>query len=427
MRILISGSGIAGPTLAFFLSKTNGAKITIIEKAATILPHGQNVDIQGSAVKLIEKMGLMDEIRRNNTTEKGTQFIDSKGRPSAPLPVKEGSRTSLTSEFEILRGDLARVLFEAVGGLGNVEVLFGMTVRSVLANDEDVVKVELSNGDVREYDLLVASDGAWSKVRKQCFPAGDLEVVDKGMYASYFTIPRQPGDNDWWNIYWGLGSRIISTRPDPYGTIRVLFSYMPGNEAQKRAWQNAARSDRQIQQDLLRAEFADAGWQAERLLDAMDAAPDFYFQDIKQIRLAKWSTSRVVCVGDAAYAPTPLTGMGTSLAITGAYVLAGELSKLSPGEDPSRALEAYEAVFRPFVEQMQHIPFFIPGVAHPGSAWKRWLLQSFVAGVARVVAIPWLQKGFSEDAKKMEDDFVLPEYPVFEEAEKAEMNAKFSP
>ncbi|KAL5329391.1 hypothetical protein ACEPPN_002903 [Leptodophora sp. 'Broadleaf-Isolate-01'] len=410
MWILISGSGIAVPTLAFFLSKTS-AKITIVEKAPSILPHGQNVDIQGSAVKLIKKMGLMDEVRRNNTTEKGTQFIDSEGRPFASLPVKEGSRTSLTSEFEILRGGLACILFEATRDLRNVEFLFGTTIKRVLSNGGDVVKVELSNGDIREYDLLVASDGAWSKIWRWLIKA-----------VAYFTIPRQPDDNGW-NIYWGLGSRIISTRPDLYGTIRVMFSYMPGNEAQKKEWQDAARSDRQTQQDLLRAEFADAGWQAKRFPDGVDSAPDFYFQDIKQIKLAQWSTSRVVCVGDTAYAPTPLTGMGTSLAITGAYVLAGELSKLSPGENPSRALEAYEAAFRPFVERMQHIPFFIPALAHPASAWKRWLLQSFVAGVARVVAIPWLQKGFSEDAKNMEEDFPLPEYRILEEAEKEEMTA----
>lgn len=414
MRILISGSGIAGPTVAFFLAKT-GAKITIVEKAPRILPHGQNVDIQGSAVKLIKKMGLMDEVRRHNTTEKGTQFIDSNGRPFAPLPVKIGGRTSLTSEFEILRGDMAKILYEATKDLPNVKYLFGTTVKNVLSNDGDVVKVELSSGDIKEFDLLVASDGAWSRLRKQCFPPETLKVVDKGMYTAYFTIPRTSYDNDWWNIYWGLGSRIITTRPDPYGTIRALLSFMPSTEEQKKEWQDAARSDRRTQEDLVRREFADAGWQAQRMLDAMDQAPDFYFQEIKQIKLSQWSVSRVVCVGDTAYAPTPLTGMGTSLAITGAYVLAGELSKLSPGENPSKALEAYDNVLRPFVEQMQHIPSIIPAVAHPASAWKRWLLQTSVAGVARIVAVPWLQSRFNENAKQMEDDFELPIYEVFEE------------
>lgn len=114
--------------------------------------------------------------------------------------------------------------------------------------------------------------------------------------------------------------------------------------------------------------------------------------------------------------------MGTSLAITGAYVLAGGLSKISPRESLLKALQAYDDVFRPFVEQMQHILFIIPAVAHPSSGWKRWLLQSFVAGVGRAVAMPILQSEFLETAKEMEDEFALPTYQAFEDGgEKAGM------
>ena len=112
MRVLISGAGVAGPTLAWFLAKA-GARITVVEKAQSLLPHGQSIDMVGSAIKVTKKMGLMDVVRRFNTTEKGSQFIDSKGRPFAPFPVKEGSTASLSSEFEILRGDLAADLYEA--------------------------------------------------------------------------------------------------------------------------------------------------------------------------------------------------------------------------------------------------------------------------------------------------------------------------
>jgi 2-polyprenyl-6-methoxyphenol hydroxylase-like FAD-dependent oxidoreductase len=107
----------------------------------------------------------------------------------------------------------------------------------------------------------------------------------------------------------------------------------------------------------------------------MDQAPDFYFHVIQQIKMSKWFNSRVVCLGDTAHAPSPLTGMGTSLAITGAYILAGELTKLGTDESPAKALKAYESVFRPFVEEMQQIPFFVPGIAHQETAWKRWLLH----------------------------------------------------
>ncbi|UJR18478.1 hypothetical protein I4U23_005384 [Adineta vaga] len=411
MRALISGAGIAGPTLAWFLAKT-GARITIVEKSHSLLSYGQNIDIRGSARKVIEKMGLTDQIRRFNTTEKGTQLIDPKGRPFAPFPVKKGSSVSFTSEFEILRGDLAVVLYEASKDQPNVNYLFGTTIKEVVSNDDDSVKVELSNGEVQEFDLLVAADGQWSKVRKQCFPPEYVNVVDKGLYVAYYTVPRLPTDNDWWNIYQALESRGIALRPDPYGNIRAVFSRMPCNDAQKKAWLEASKGDRQTQEELLKREFADAGWQAQRLLDAMDQAPDFYFQAVQQIKMSKWSNSRVVCLGDAAYAPTPLTGMGTSLAITGAYVLAGELSKLDDGEHPSKALEAYESTFRPFVEKIQKIPFFVPAIAHPETAWKRRVFHAFAWALSKIAAIPWVTNRFE---KSNDNDFPLPQYPSFDD------------
>ncbi|KAL8748203.1 MAG: hypothetical protein Q9190_000022 [Brigantiaea leucoxantha] len=412
MRVLISGAGIAGPTLAWFLAKA-GARITIFEKSHALLAYGQNVDITGSALTVIKKMGLMEQIRKLNTTEKGTQFIDPRGQPFAPFPVRKGSVASPTSEFEILRGDLAAVLYKATKDHPNVNYQFSTTIKQVISNNDDVVRAESSDGSMLEFDLLVAADGQWSKVRKQCFPAESVDVVDLGLYVVYGTVPRLPSDNDWWNIYQALGSRIISLRPDPHGTIRAMLTRMPCNDAQKRAWQEASKSDRQTQNKLLRSEFTDAGWQAQRLLDAMEKAPDFYFHTIQQIKMTKWSSSRVVCLGDTAYAPTPLTGMGTSLAITGAYVLAGELSRLNDGEHPSKALEIYEQAFRPFVEERQKIPSFAPAIVHPASAWKRWVLQILVSGISKAAAIPWLANIFGQDSN--EDDFPLPLYPSFDD------------
>ena len=412
MHVLISGAGIAGPTLAWFLAKA-GARVTVVEKSHTLLRHGQNIDIKGSARTVIKKMGLEEQVRKYNTTEKGTQFIDSRGRPFAPFPLKEGSSASFTSEFEILRGDLAAVLYEATKDHPNVNYLFGTTIREVISNDDDTVQVRLSNGKVQKSDLLVAADGQWSKIRKQCFPPEYVDVVDKGMYVVYWTIPRLPSDNDWWNIYVALGSRTITLRPDPHGTVRAMFSLMPCNGAQTKAWREASKSDRQTQEDLLRKEFADAGWQAPRLLAAMDAVPDFYFQAVQQVKMSKWSNARVVCLGDTAHAPTPLTGMGTSLAVTGAYVLAGELSKLADGEHPARALEAYDRAFRPFVEETQKIPPFVPAIAHPETAWKRWLLQTFMSVLAKIVASPWLANRLGDTDN--EEDFPLPQYLSFDD------------
>jgi 2-polyprenyl-6-methoxyphenol hydroxylase-like FAD-dependent oxidoreductase len=315
IRVLCSGAGIAGSTLAHLLGKA-GIKVTVLERAASLLPHGQNVDIQDSALQVCKAMGIMPQIRAAFTTEEGTRLIEPSGRPYASFPlVKGGASASGTSEFEILRGDLAKILYESARPYPSVDYKFGTTVKQILSNDASGVKVELSDGMVATYDVLVAADGQWSKVRKQAFPDGVLSVNDTRAYAIYWSVPRLPHDDGWWNICHALNSRILSCRPDPHGGIRVCLTCMPLTAQQTAEWETASRSSREVQQALVRKEFADAGWQMERFLDAMPAAPDFYFQAMKQIKLSKWSEGRVVCVGDTAWAPTPLTGWGTSLAL----------------------------------------------------------------------------------------------------------------
>ncbi|KAK6499854.1 hypothetical protein TWF481_010211 [Arthrobotrys musiformis] len=416
MRVLISGAGIAGPSLAWFLAKA-GARITTVEKAHALLPHGQSVDIQGSARKVVKKMGLVDEILRFHTTEKGAQFIDSKGRPFAPFPAQKGTLKTFTSEFEILRGDLAAVFYNATKDHPNVDYLFGTTVKEVISNDNEAVKVELSNGKVETYDLLVLSDGQWSKLREKCFPPESVKVVDKDTFAAYWTIPRIASDNDWWNIYAALGRRVVSLRPDPHGTIRVTITRMPLNETHRQEWFTAARGDRRTQEALLRKEFTNAGWQSQRLLDSIATAPDFYFQAMQQIKMSKWSTGRIICLGDTAYAPTPFTGMGTPLAMNGAYVLAGELSKLKDGEHPSKAFDSYETIYRPFVEKTQYIPSYLPWILHPDSAAHRFLLSTVASALSGIVRTPWLANRLAKmvsDAS-VDEDFPLPEYAAFED------------
>jgi 2-polyprenyl-6-methoxyphenol hydroxylase-like FAD-dependent oxidoreductase len=415
MRVLISGAGIAGPTLAWFLAKPL-ARITVLEKSSGLRSEGHNIDIDGSAIAIINKMGILDEIKRLNTTEIGTRILASDGKPIATFPFNKGSSIDPTSEYEILRGDLANILYEASKSRPNVDYMFGTTVEEVLQNDQELVKVRLSNGEEREFDLLVVADGQWSKLRKWCFPPETVQVVDKDMYVVYCTIPRRPEDTNYWNCYIGLKSRNITLRPDPHGTIRAMLTKMPCDEAERTAWQEAVRGDREMQRELLRKTYADAGWEAERILAAMDKSPDFYFQAVQQIKMSKWSSGRVVCIGDAAFAPTPISGMGTTSAIHAAYMLAGEISKLGNGEHPARALEAFEAALRPAIERVQSEPDY-PWVVHPTSAWHRWMLQNTMWAVTKIVQIPFVA---TRMLKSRQDHFTVPEYPNLDRRERDE-------
>lgn len=424
MNILIIGSGIAGTTLTYWLSHSAENTITIVEKSPSLLPHGQNVDIQGSAVTCIKKMGLMPQVQLYNTKELGTQFIDSHGNPFAPFPIKEGSSASLTSEYEILRGDLAKILYEATQFHSKVTHLFKTTITQILENNSSGVKVSLSDNTIRTYDLVIAADGQWSKTRNLIFPPQDVRIIHQGMYAVYFIVPRRASDTAWWNIFVAQGSRTISTRPDPHGTLRAMFTFMPCTPTQKTRWAEASRLGRRAQEELVRKEFAHAGWISDRLLDDMTSAPDFYFHAINQVKMERWSCNRVVCLGDAAFCPSPLTGMGTSLAVLGAFVLAGELSciKFSSSSASTSdsfdalisALASYEERFRPFVEQSQEIPPFVPGIMHPGSAWKRMVLHGFLTVVSKVVRWEWVGRWMG-DAESRDDGFKLPVYAAFEE------------
>ena len=295
-----------GPALAFWLAKAD-IDVTIVEKAPQLLATGQNIDISGSARRVIDKMGLTELVRSKNTTEQGTQFIGPDGKPFALLPLKQG-QASPTSEFEILRGDLSSILYDATKDNPKITYLFDTTVTQVLENSDRCVKVELSNGDTSEYDVLCAADGQWSKVRKMCFPSSAVTVVDKGLYCAYWTCPRTNQDNHYWNIYVELGSRGINLRPDPYGTMRACMTRMPLDDTHKQEWEKASRADRATKIEFLKKEFSDAGWETKRLLEGLQDAPDFYFQAIKQIKMKSWSQGRVICLGDTAYAPTPLTG-----------------------------------------------------------------------------------------------------------------------
>ncbi|SPO20773.1 related to 2-polyprenyl-6-methoxyphenol hydroxylase and related FAD-dependent oxidoreductases [Ustilago trichophora] len=422
MRVLISGAGIAGPTLAFFLSRA-GAHVTILEKADSLRCQGQNIDISGTAVSVINKMGLLDEVRRYNTTEQGTSFVDENGKVYASFSLTKSVDT-LTSDYEILRGDLAYVLHSATKDHPNIRYRFGTYVTQVLENSQDRVRVKLNSGEEEEYDILVAADGVWSSIRKQAFPEDMVQVINRNNFAIYGTVPRLKEDSDHWCIHQALDGRAVGTRPDNHGTLRAFFSVMPTTQAKKDAWRSAVRShNRRLQLDLLKSEFKDVGWITPRLLQGMEEADDFHFASIHQIRLSKWYKDRIICLGDTAYAPTPFTGMGTSLAIDGGYLLAGHLSQLSPGQHPAIAFERYESEFKPFVQKIQTLPWYVPGIVHPQYAASRWLFRQFISTVAYIMSIPWLVQMYgSRDERFVEGvveklDAPFPAFSAFEAAQ----------
>ncbi|KAG5980438.1 hypothetical protein E4U55_004026 [Claviceps digitariae] len=405
LRVLISGGGIAGPSLAFWLTRL-GHACTIVERSSQLRASGQQIDLREQGVEAADRMGLLDDLRKIAVDEAGLQFVDTKGKAFAVLPKVEAQpgqdkgKQSFSSEFEIMRGDMCQLLYEKT--CHSTEYMFGKYVTE-FQNHEDGVSVTFSDGDKAEYDMLVAADGQSSRIRRMILKDEDPSVDysrDMGVYLCYFTIPRQPSDTNMASVHITTGQRILCTRFHSETQGQGYLGTMAHADQMKKVLGQDAEAQKALFADL----FRDAGWQSERLLKNMLESHDFYAQSMVQIRSKIWSKGRVVFLGDAGYGPTPLTGMGTSLALIGAHILAGEIAKCP--EDPVRAFAAYETVLRPYVETTQDIPFGVPGVLYPKTAWGVKILQLLLSLFMLLKLNKLLQLSmFSKEGWK------LPHYP----------------
>lgn len=147
--------------------------------------------------------------------------------------------------------------------------------------------------------------------------------------------------------------------------------------------------DQQERIDILRRKFAGAGWEAERITSQLDQLDDLYCEDLMQVKAPRYSSGRVTMLGDAAFCATPVSGQGTTLSLSSAYILAAELAK-SP-DNHQVAFERYDKVMRPIAEKAQNLPGFIPGAAHPESWWGVAILRGLVTVVGWVWNLPYPQ------------------------------------
>ncbi|MBT0768657.1 FAD-dependent monooxygenase [Kineosporia sp. J2-2] len=360
-RVLVTGGSIAGPAAALGLLQA-GLVPTLMERAAGRRSAGQNVDIRNVGREVLRRMGQQDRVAAAGTGEVGTRFLRPDGSTYASVTAHAGE-DGPTAELEILRGELSRLLLEATSQ--DVEHRFGEHLVEV-TQDRDGVHTVTDQGREERYDLLVVAEGRRSRTRDLVFAPSSPDGVryrDLGQYVAYGTIDRAGDDDQWWKWLTALDRRVVSLRPDNLGTARAALAFMaPAMGVERIGF------DAQIR--VLRERFADVGWQTQRIIDGFQARPqEFYFERAEQVTLPRWYRGRVAVLGDSAWAGP--TGMGTTLALLGAHVLAGELAEhLHRGSsfEPERALSAYQHVMRPFVDKAQKIPPGIPGLALPKSA-----------------------------------------------------------
>ncbi|MFI9502983.1 FAD-dependent monooxygenase [Nocardia sp. NPDC052566] len=324
MRILISGASIAGPVLAYWLTRY-GFSVTVVEKAAELRKTGGHaVDLFKPSMRISEQMGVLPRIQESATgTERLTVHT---GRRTTTIELAKIFTAVSDHHVEVMRDDLSEIYYDA--GRDEVEYLFGDSIASISPDG----RVEFTHGAARDFDLVVGADGLRSNVRRLVF--GEVDEHFLGGYFAVISVPKGCAvDGD--SIAYMAAGRAASVYTAPHlDDARLVFLFRAEQPL------DYHHRDTARQRDMVRHAFAGLAPEVDRWLAELDRTAVFYFDTITQLQLDTWSRGRVTLVGDAGYCPGPAVGGSTSLAVVGAYTLAGELA--TAGGDHTIAFPAYE-------------------------------------------------------------------------------------
>lgn len=339
--VLISGASIAGPTLAYWLHRY-GFAVTVVERASSPRGGGYPIDLRGSAIEVARRMGILPQLQDAHLASPRVTFLDADGGAVASLDGSAVAGSVEGRDLEVRRGDLTGILHASVRD--DVELLFDDSIEA-LDQTGHGVDVAFRSGKQRTFDLVLGADGIHSRTRALAF--GPEERFDRylGYCVAVFTVPNPSGlarELRLWNTP-GSAAALYAA-----GDGRELYAFLTFHQPERPPL--ATLRDPAARSDLVARTFAGAGWEVPRLVGAMRDADDLFFDVVSQIRMPSWSTGRVALAGDAAYAPSFLTGQGSSLALAGSYMLA---DALATHEDHTEAFAAYERGTRQFVTMNQ--------------------------------------------------------------------------
>ena len=359
--------------------------------------------------------GMETAVRAKTTQLEGMSWVREDGRPYGVLrPTGNPDQQALISEYEIFRGDLAQILFDMTKDHPNIKYVFGEQVASLQQSEKEVMPstVEFTNGlPASAFDLVVACDGASSRTRAMGLDCGVRDYTESvNCWTAYFSLQgdRLKGEKIGLG-YSAVGGRAVTLGPDPSGATRAMLmrvhprkdpdATLPFREAQKQGTDALKR--------FIAKQYEGVGWRTEEAIQGMMDADDFYAHEMIQVKPPTIYKGRFVMVGDAGYAPGP-TGGGTSLALAGAYLLAGEVGK-HPG-DLAAALRGYAERMQPIISDLQTIPPLVPLVIAPWTAWGIWLRNHIFAFIVWSRVIDFVQRVFFAGAFASADKHKLPDY-----------------
>lgn len=337
-QVLISGASFAGLTLAYWLNKF-GYQITVVEIGKELRKGGSPIDVRGEALDVVKKMGIYEKIKAKEFLHTD-EIVNAKDETLVSFSLNAASE--YLGDIEIHRGDLLDILCEIIPK-NEVKFLFGNSIETLI-QQEGCVDVTFENGEYKTFDFVFGADGTHSVVRKLVF--GDEENFSK-FFDVYFAFAEanniQTGrTKDAGIIYRETGQQAVLYQ-FKNATNAVLMFRSP-----KLNWDYR---NREQHKQILKENFGNnTNWKIPEILDTMLHSDNLFFDEVCQIHMTSWIKGRVVLVGDAAHAPSFFTGMGTSLALQGATLLAKELHA---SDDYQSAFAKYNETFRPFAESIQ--------------------------------------------------------------------------
>lgn len=389
-NVIISGAGIAGPTLAYWLRR-HGFSPTIVERAPAPRTGGYMIDFWGVGYDVAEQMDLLPTLRRVGYRLDELCIVDHRGRRIAGFHVDALQSATKGRYLSMMRSDLAHALYALVAK--DVEFIFGDSIAR-LDEDDAGVTVTFEHHPPRRFDLVVGADGLHSVVRTLTFgPEARFEKY-LGYYTAAFSAPGYPHRDEGAYVSYAVPKRQLARYAlrENRSAFFMIF-------AQDQVL-GLGHDDVAAQRRILRETFSGIGWEADEILAAMESADDLYFDAVAQTRLSSWSRGRVALLGDAAYCPSLLAGQGSALAMAGAQVLAHELA--AANGDHRAAFAAYERRFKPFIDAKQKSAERFGGWFAPRTRFALTLRNL----ATKALAFPWI--GDRLVVRSLGDQFELP-------------------
>jgi len=335
-QVLISGASIAGLSLAYWLNKY-GYEVTIVEISSGLRRGGSPIDVRGDALNIAKEMGILEKIREKKFVHTD-EIVNAQNETLVTFEIN--AQAEYLGDIEIHRDDLVDILYRNIPE-NEIEFLFNNGIEQ-LSEHHDYVEVVFKKGETRKFDLVFGADGTHSAVRKLIFGKEDQYSRFFGAYFAFVkTTNIRPNRPD---------SAVIYREP---GKLAMLYPLKDGVNAGvifRSPKRNYDYKDHEQHKKILTENFKDGSWKIPRILEAMLHSNDLYFDEVCQIHMPTWTKGHVALLGDAAHTTGFPTGMGTSLAIQGATLLAKELDT---NDDYNTAFNKYNEIYKPYVENVQ--------------------------------------------------------------------------